>query len=26
LAEAVTLLKKPAQDWANLPLLSGCSN
>ena len=26
LAEAVTLLKKPAQDWANLPPLSGCSN
>jgi PDZ domain-containing protein len=26
LAEAVTLLKKPAQDWANLPPLNGCSN
>ena len=26
LAEAVTLVKKPAQDWANLPPLSGCSN
>lgn len=26
LAEAVTLLKKPAQALANLPLISGCSN